>query len=250
MRLTFKIEDDSDWDVHLKYQLVDIARGNRFLSLPAPIADLENSPLPIDDGTPRFQATNSPYGNDWDIIWLGHCGSRANPEGRRFVLQNDPTVPLKSDLHTPAGSPEPNRVWEDEPGTRIMYRTGDGVCSWTYAVSFKGAQRLVNAMSIEPFNEGFDEGLGHLCGRGVLKCTHVYPPIFGAHAPAGAVSKESDITGDRAGDGVRLKGRTHNVLYSTRLNIKNLLAGKNVEPQYENVPKLSGPMQRSFLLKV
>jgi hypothetical protein len=239
--LTCQTEDDSDWDLHLKYQLLDVARGNRFLSRP------KDDPAAVSIEEEPGSHNHSPYGKDWDIIWLGHCGSHSNPDTSRFVLKNDPTVPRESDIMYPAGSPEPAALWK-EPGTRIMYKSGNGVCSWTYAVSFIGAQKLLNAMSIEPFNQGFDQGLGRLCSTGILRCTHIFPPIFGAHAPAGGANRESDITGHRAGAETREKGRTHNVLWSTRLNIKNILEGKKVEPQWDGVPELKAEMVREFMM--
>jgi hypothetical protein len=232
----------------LKYQLLDVARGNRFLSRPKDNPSAENTEDEPQTGKDSASSpTHSPYGANWDIIWLGHCGSHSDPDTRRFVLKNDPTVPRESDIHVPAGSPEPASLWK-EPGTRIMYKSGHGVCSWTYAVSFIGAQKLVSAMSIEPFNQGFDQGLGRLCSSGILRCTHIFPPIFGAHAPAGSANRESDITGHRAGTETRERGRTHNVLWSTRLNIKNILEGKKVDAQWDGIPDLKDGMKREFIM--
>src|ERR1700712_3532369 len=42
-------EDDADWDVALKMQLVQFARGSRFIL-----------------NTTESEATHSPYGDDWD----------------------------------------------------------------------------------------------------------------------------------------------------------------------------------------
>jgi hypothetical protein len=44
------IEDDADWDIGLKSQLVEFGRGSRWL-------------LDSDD-----KATHSPYGDNWDIL--------------------------------------------------------------------------------------------------------------------------------------------------------------------------------------
>ena len=48
-----------DWDVRLKSQLKLIALGALHLQCPA---------------TRMAPAIGSPYGNDWDVLWLGHCG--------------------------------------------------------------------------------------------------------------------------------------------------------------------------------
>jgi len=35
----------------------------------------------------------SPYGDDWDIVWLGHCGQEINRNHSDAVRTNDETVP-------------------------------------------------------------------------------------------------------------------------------------------------------------
>lgn len=85
------MEDDMDWDVRLKPQLERVAQGARAL--------LASAARP-----------NSPYGDDWDLMWLGHCGevfpelldeNKEKPVddpgvkymSRKFVIENDLTVP-------------------------------------------------------------------------------------------------------------------------------------------------------------
>lgn len=51
------LEDDADWDVALKMQLREFARGVRLLN------GEENAPK------------TAPYGTDWDILWIGGCAS-------------------------------------------------------------------------------------------------------------------------------------------------------------------------------
>jgi hypothetical protein len=223
------IEDDIDWDVSLKSQLLDMARGSRFLSA----NNTQSSPI-------------SPYGDDWDVLWLGHCGSTIHADdGRRVIISDDPTVPLKQNLHTPAGAP-PDYEWAIN-GTRILYKAGSGSCTWAYAVSFRGAHRLLNAMSVDPFNSPFDLGMGALCSWGVLNCFAVYPPIFGAHAPIGVMNKESDINNN--GGQFRDKGRTHNVAYSVKMNLKHLMNGERdkAESQFENMPKIAASVGRRYI---
>jgi hypothetical protein len=49
------MEDDMDWDVRIKSQLLQVAKGARYLQ-------------------PSSKMDVSPYGDDWDVLWLGHCG--------------------------------------------------------------------------------------------------------------------------------------------------------------------------------
>ncbi|KAK4946820.1 hypothetical protein LTR10_014323 [Elasticomyces elasticus] len=70
------LEDDADWDVGLRAQLVQYARGARYLQ-----------------GVAETTVTRSAYGEDWDMLWLGHCAALTNhTDKRRFTIANDPTV--------------------------------------------------------------------------------------------------------------------------------------------------------------
>lgn len=71
------MEDDADWDVRLKPSLNGFARGARYIQSAPPTASLL-----------------SPYGDDWDVLWVGHCG-RTLPENddRVFVIPDDPSIP-------------------------------------------------------------------------------------------------------------------------------------------------------------
>lgn len=163
--IKWNIEDDQDWDVALKNQLLDIARGGRFMS------------------NQTAATAHSPYGDNWDVLWLGHCGMAIHENNRRrFVIHQDPTTPPVHRLHTPVGAPM-NTNWEVN-GTRLVFN-GFGTCSWAYAVSNIGAHKIVKAMSVDPFNSGFDNGMGEMCKKEKLNCLAAYPPVFGAYEPQG-----------------------------------------------------------------
>ena len=162
------MEDDVDWDVSLKTQLQDFALGSRFMT--------SNAPLPY---KATAQHPHSPYGDGWDVLNFGHCGGGqhtrspfAPAEGpRTFRMYNDPTTPPTNKVHTPNGSPNA-KEWAKEPGTRFMYR-GWSSCSWAHAVSFRGAQKMLERMSVEPFSNSYDNGLMALCQTAILDCVHV-----------------------------------------------------------------------------
>ena len=73
------IEDDADWDVLLRHQMVEFARGTRAI---------QNASLPM----------RSPYGDNWDLLALGHIGAnnKPNKDQKYWVTQNDPTVIAES----------------------------------------------------------------------------------------------------------------------------------------------------------
>ncbi|OQD77314.1 hypothetical protein PENDEC_c003G04835 [Penicillium decumbens] len=61
-------EDDADWDVNIKSQLQSFALAVRALQ-----------------GTAETK-TSSPYGDDWDILWLGHCFYAVSYVGAQKLL--------------------------------------------------------------------------------------------------------------------------------------------------------------------
>ncbi|KAL4795268.1 hypothetical protein BDV19DRAFT_398938 [Aspergillus venezuelensis] len=169
------------------------------------------------------------YGNDWDIFWLGHC------------------------------DPPPH----ERPSTsRMTCPITDRICSIVYAVSFRGAQKILAALSVSPsglaeeidIGAEFDVSLGRMCGADYLRCYAPYPALTGGYMAAGSAGKGSagkgsagkgsDINGpgedvQDEGEGVReVQGPfSHGVMYSTMLNIKRILAGeRTVIATWDDVP--------------
>ncbi|RYP03756.1 hypothetical protein DL764_004931 [Monosporascus ibericus] len=194
------MEDDMDWDVHLKTQLSQFAPAAQTLE-----AGFHHN---------QTLASPSPYGRDWDLLWLGSCATtfdgqlpehlripEAERDGRQVLIRGDPTVP-----------PEPHVLgnlsfsWRDyPPRTRVVYVPGDNICSFA--------------------------DLCRLRADG-MRCVAVVPSLFVHHRPRGRVSGDSDIGG--GSDGVRELGFTENILYSTRLNLANLIRGLEPEQQWED----------------
>ncbi|KAI1847717.1 hypothetical protein JX266_006212 [Neoarthrinium moseri] len=236
------MEDDMDWDVRLKPQLERVAQGARAL--------LGSKSNPA-----------SPYGDDWDILWLGHCGEvfpelldenkgkPADDKGikymqRKFVIEKDATVPpldKVTGLIDFKASPE---------HTRWVHITGAPICTFAYALSQKGARKVLFDLSVDHLNGPFDNSLAWLCRRAVssvgapeekagdrgldTKCLSVTPPIFFHHKAKGMMSGDSDI--QTVADGaVREKGVTENIVWSARNNIRNMIMGTRMESQYEDI---------------
>ncbi|KAL5001183.1 hypothetical protein BDV10DRAFT_160808 [Aspergillus recurvatus] len=227
------MEDDADWDVTIKTQLQSFAIAVRALQ-------------GADDGAAKV--SGSPYGHDWDILWLGHCGIECSTDRPYYLTPADPTVP-------PPGHFLP--YWRDPPplerpdDARMTCPITDGVCSIVYAVSFRGAQRILAALSVNPsglaeqidIGAQFDVSLGRMCGAGYLRCFAPYPSLTGGYKSAGSAAKGSDINGP-ADDA---EGQTneepmqgpfsHGVMYSTMLNVNRLLAGEEtVRATWDDVP--------------
>ncbi|KAI0380888.1 glycosyltransferase family 25 protein [Hypomontagnella monticulosa] len=235
------MEDDMDWDVRLKPQLERVAQGARALLVSA-------------------AKPNSPYGDDWDLMWLGHCGEvfpellDENKEkpinhpgvkymSRKFVIENDVTVPPRDSvtgLVDFKSSPE---------YTRWVHITGAPICTFAYALSQRGARKVLFDLSVDHLTGPFDNALAGLCRRAIstwgvedqeiagdrgldAKCVSVTPPIFFHHKARGLVGGDSDIQTVKNGE-IREKGKTENIVWSARNNIKNMIMGTGMESQFE-----------------
>ncbi|KAJ5373427.1 hypothetical protein N7517_005433 [Penicillium concentricum] len=222
------MEDDADWDVSLKLQLQSFAHAVRALQP----QDTQKAPI------------QSPYGDDWDILWLGHCGVSCKTDLPFYLTPNDPTIPMPRHFRP---------LWRDSPifkgherpdHSRLVCTASDAVCSMFYAVSYRGAQRILAALSVNPsglaeeINIGaqFDVSLGRMCGNGYLRCFAPYPSITGGFRQAGPKAKSSDIqdeTGEQAGFS------SSGVMYSTMLNINRILKGeRTVHATWDDVDVL------------
>jgi hypothetical protein len=163
------LEDDTDWDVDLKTQLFKFALGSRYL--------VSKTTLPYLAAAQNF---HSPYGDYWDVLNLGHCTSGqhrpslhdGNDPPRLFRISDDPTVPPPDHVSAPFYASPSASEWVSQPGRRLVYR-GASSCSWAHAVSFRGAQKMLDRMSVEPFSGGYDNGVQGLCQAEILDCIEV-----------------------------------------------------------------------------
>lgn len=241
------MEDDLDWDIRLKDQLRDFALASRTLTqplrnrpgtyadptYPSPVHDAPNTipDIPF-DGLPEMQLpVSSPYGEGWDILWIGHCGMHFPFEGStampkaRIIHQNDPTVAPKKNLWT---LNIPFSLKEQYPEhTRAYHHVQEGVCTFGYAVSNHGARALLHDVALKPPTDAFDILLRFFCegtkGRAMHNCLTAQPGYFFHHRPVGPDRETSDI-GDH-GDGFRERADSDIVRWSVRLNAGELLAG-------------------------
>lgn len=255
-----------DWDVRLKPQLELTAAGARAI-----LSSLPDVFFP--KGRASSAATSSqssplsPYGDDWDILWLGHCGepfpedleeNRGLPPddhgraamARKFTILGDATVPPYDHL---TGIVD---FAQHPEHTRWVHVTAAPICTFAYAVSHRGAQKILYDLSVDGLTGPFDNALAWICRRAVgswsglgkgedpeslgdrgldAKCLSVTPPLFFHHKAKGLVNADSDI--QNYGEGgelpeMRDRGSTENVLWSARLNLANMIAGKDMESQW------------------
>ncbi|PYH94013.1 hypothetical protein BO71DRAFT_380233 [Aspergillus ellipticus CBS 707.79] len=222
------LEDDVDWDVTLKNQLKEFALGSRALQ--------------SNNNQQQTTRTPSPYGTEWDVLWLGHCGTkchRNNTSPPFYILKNDPTSTPVYALPRYFVGPAIHELVDNIKHSRLICRSAMSVCSSAYALSFHGAQELLAALSVAPSDEGmpagesvvFDMMLGRLCSTGYLRCVASHPAVFGNWRAAGLPSKQSDIQYNYDGpkEGRIVQGPSfQGVVFSTMANLEALLEGERV----------------------
>lgn len=207
-------EDDADWDVSLRYQLVQYAKASRYILR--------------QNGT-----ASSPYGDGWDVLTIGHCDAEAWKEDmRRWVIPNDPTV-IAPHIRGGAWIPDmkPWQAWnsshpEKSNNTRICFASEWNACTTAYAISLTGAMKILYYQSMTPFADKFDNGLGNMLRNHAKKSNFTgvtcYPTYIGVSHGAGTGAKTSDI--DTHG-GLHKKPYSERLQFPLRKNIERLFRG-------------------------
>lgn len=246
------MEDDVDWDIRIKSQLQKIALGTTALTQPKisnrteyldpsyPESTGHDSHTEVfitsEQNPPIHAPEASPYGDSWDLLWLGHCGMRTptpddnNKKGiplGRAVITPDETVPEKQYLPMRFENTEWQRDLESyPPHTRIVTRAMGGICTLAYAVSQQGARKLLYELSLNRLDAPYDLALMGTCENNRdthFTCLGVLPAVFQHHRPAGPMHSYSDI--DDAGHDVNQRAYTRDIRWSTRLNMQKLVSG-------------------------
>jgi hypothetical protein len=254
------MEDDADWDVRIGSQAQVFAHASRaFLqptrrSSPRTWADqFPPSTLQDDDyfasilkAPSTLPPQASPYGDDWDVIWLGHVGSdlparwqelKAESKGRggdprsllTIFIPDDETVPVQSQLRRHPFARHVD-VWADHfaPHTRVVHESRGTAGTQAYAVTQRGARRLLYQFGLMTFTSTYDLQLSEWCDGNFHDeripddrpiCLTVQPPLFGQYYGAGG----SDIQGVGGGY-FRRKGSAY-IRYSVMHNMHRLVMG-------------------------
>jgi len=245
------LEDDADWDVRIKEQLYDYAKATRALiqplskdpstyadsTYPKPkdASSLPKSTLTFDQLPLTVEPTTSPYGDNWDVLWLGHCGmsfptatssgAENLPKGR-VVRYGDSTVPERQYLKTVFNV---DGLKDEYPShARVVHHVSDAACSLGYAVTQAGARRLLYWLGLMEMTSAFDLMLRQFCegieGKDYHNCLTVQPALFQHHRPAVNKTFESDISSH--GTEYREKAMTEVIRWAVRMNTRVLLDGK------------------------
>jgi hypothetical protein len=206
------MEDDVDWDVMIKAQMTEVARGTRYI---------QKAPA----------SAHSPYGDHWDLLMTGHCGmwNRPSEDQDYWVIEDDPTV-LPTEQRDYSRKPNLTPRALSGNRTRIIMSPYHFSCFGSYAISLSGAARAIYDQAVLPNARPIDTGFGGICKRreyGRSTCLGTYPMITGIHHQAGNRSKDSDRK-DIMGGPDREFASSDNLIYPVRLNLGALLKGETI----------------------
>lgn len=193
------LEDDADWDVAIRDQTQNLSTAVR---------QLIKSP----------ESDSTPYGLDWDVLWIGHCGAKYTEGVDEFVMFDDvnviPREPYKSYRKGDIGSlPEEKR---------ILFKSDGPICTFAYAVTHEGARKIISGMGAGQ-GEAFDVEMSFMCERRELNCIAVVPELVHEYWPPAEFNVKSFVdTGNGEGVGApeeefeSKKGSVMNIVHSAR----------------------------------
>ena len=196
------LESDADWDMRIKEIMAGVGEGAQ---------QLVDWPF----GASRRPGV-FPYGDSWDVIWIGHCGCE-NHDNHRIFSWNDSSVPSQEDFFT---FDSPPLEKQQTPGTRTVYPFTNCVCSTAYAISHAGAVKLEQEFHHGSLN--LDQHLATSCRENQdLTCLGVWPQVITAAATKSNIEHPTDEVANSGGEfnvGPALQ-------YSARKNAAKIING-------------------------
>jgi len=224
------IEDDIDWDIRLKDQLQDLALSTCHILSTSRNAGTTQ----LSDVTINSKSSSSPYGQGWDVLWLGHCGMDLPPDANATMVlhENDETVPqIQRQRSWDVNAVSPLHAYPQH--SRMVAEQQQGTCSLAYAVSRRGAQKILFALGLRRLDMAFDMMLREWCqqddGNARPKCLGVHPQLFDHHRRTGPNEIDSDILAPNGQ--YRNHAYTPNIRWSVRMNMRKLLSN---DDQYDD----------------
>ncbi|KAK9428670.1 hypothetical protein V1505DRAFT_416742 [Lipomyces doorenjongii] len=198
------LEDDIDWDENIHQIFHDLS------------LQMQSNKLRLVKPTDHERAT-APYGLDWDVLFLGQCLDQAHPDLRDLVqIYDDTNVPSREGTQQVfLDQMESLGVKGDDVGKKRLLSPAYGpACTMGYAITRKGAQRLLLNLSYLGLRGPVDNDMAWTLQDGKIRGYTVTPPLFAAWRVGG--QKDSDNytpnpnqamaeNGNRAGSSQNLK---------------------------------------------
>ncbi|CAI6341076.1 unnamed protein product [Periconia digitata] len=222
------LEDDADWDILLRHQMLDFAHGARAI---------QNSSL-------LNPALHSPYGDTWDLLALGHIGANNKPNKvqKYWITQNDITV-IPSQKRTWSRIPDfsaPALAEGKDEQMRVVMEVSKFTGAAAYGISLRGAARLLYDQALLPNAQAIDVAMLALCRHASSSdpflCLGAYPMLFGRYRAIGPETKDSDRrsssnevvpgSGGFQDQKERVEARSEFTVFPVSLNLGGLLTGE------------------------
>jgi hypothetical protein len=249
------LEDDADWDLRIVTQMQQFATATKEL-----LGKTQNG-----QEKKKERKTNSPYGEGWDILWIGHCGGfHANTISLpHAIIQNDESVPPAMGMDDMLFGPTVDATWNQTgpewhcaahlgrdpagkkcdnprlaPNQRIVQERAKPVCTVSYAVSYQGARKMlarIGGLSLQDVTAPLDQGMGDICAGStdlpgeLTRCFAPSPPYVRGYKPRGPMSGDSDIR--KTSTGKRDVGWSKGIMWSARLNANSIISNVDFEPE-------------------
>lgn len=237
------LEDDADWDVLVKAQMTEFARGTRHL---------QDATLPL----------HSPYGDDWDLLAIGHIGTnnRPNKDQKYWITRDDPTV-IHPSRRTWWRMPDLSAPQLKGDHVRVVHEVKKFTGAQAYGLSLRGAARMLFDQTMLPNAQAIDVAMLVLCrdeAWGSPFCLGAYPMIFGRYRAAGPQDKDSDRRSStneaqpgtiKQGHGERVDAESEFTVFPVSLNVELLLKNKYVIPaQQRDVDLINDVDLKQFVM--
>ncbi|RDW76899.1 uncharacterized protein DSM5745_06891 [Aspergillus mulundensis] len=190
------VEDDVDWDVSIKEQMVGVAEAVRRLTK-----------------TKDENVETTPYGQSWDVLWVGLCAETWDHDFETVFI-DDETV-ISAEQYVGLGKAPVDRLPE---GRRAVFYSGAPICTFAYALTKAGARNVLLDVGAGK-DEAFDISLMNGCRERNLTCISVLPELFRHYIPSEKVGGSSLVNakGDDSNTTVEEEmGHTENILQSAR----------------------------------
>ncbi|KAK2025273.1 family 25 glycosyltransferase [Colletotrichum zoysiae] len=154
------MEDDVTWDIHVK-EVMRLASSN--------LAALLNTTRMFDIGQSSYKVEKAIfdpwYSNQWDLVTFGQCGDGDGWKSER-VKYDDPYTNGEKSEYFGVGL---------KGGRRMIRRAGGMTCTGAYAVSARGAAKLLLRSNFD-LNLPVDVIMNDMIMNGQLQAYSIWPP--------------------------------------------------------------------------
>ncbi|KAK9326841.1 hypothetical protein V1520DRAFT_350383 [Lipomyces starkeyi] len=227
------LEDDVDFDVHIHDIFETLSR------------QMQHNRIRITPPT-EHEKKAAPYGLDWDVLFVGQCSDHSNDDRLDLAhIYEDPNVPSRHDtfFHF-IGQMESLGIRDSNFGKmRVIAPSWNPVCTMGYAITRRGAERLILDISYRGITGPVDIDIIRKLQQGIIRGYTITPPLFSAWRVDGA--KDSDnqaLENDQSKLGTgNLNGYSTSLKMSARKEMVKILDLHNWDDVQRALPPRPNP---------